>query len=906
MAKRFFSSVIVLAMLMALLPASVANAATVVSRSFETEADISGFPTGLWGTVAYEWDNTVAYNGQASMKAVQSGGGYGLMGVSASYEYGKTYRISARVKFDNPQNDTKNLNFEIFGDKASTTVNWSILNDSYLRARSATQTVSDGEWHLFTEEFVFTNVDNGATAKASATVGIEANYGENDTLWIDDFSIVEVLSVDENKKGSFMAFKSFDGPSTEVAGNVTRDTSTAYDGAASAKVTATGSIINFGTYNFEVGQYYRVSSYIKAQYPEGISSNNYFRYEFRNNTSGRGGVVSVSSKYNSSPETRPGFNFAYAVDEQYPAVGTGWSRLGAHPINEKDTQWLRHESYFTVNSTDPAITTADLQVWLWTNVPAGTVINVDSVKIEKLAIVEHWSGPKYGLGTYGGEIVRAAKNLADSGLLSAYCFRTGGGDNHSVFACYNLEKGKKYIASVKVFVPSSNKAAVDALGTAPKMTFGTASKDLVYDQWVDLSYEIDHTNTESAATLLVLNGINAAIAKTFYFGAIDVVEVNAGTAVASVPTISMQAEDWTGSNAGFSSAAYEGEGNALLVTKSAGYGVLYQNVELNDSQDYLLKAKFYVPKGQVGANTKIQLFVIDGEKTIIAGETSHTMTDDSGYGEVKYVKTLTAEDEGKWISVALPFTFAKPSYDTDNSYRIKPMVTGLNDNSVGYYLADVKFVDTNAAGIENLEIQANGTVTYDANAVDYMLSYEYLDGATVLASGMIMSGEFLPKFDLADVKEPTVKLTASNAYGVAEKTVVGTKAVEETPDIGGGEEVTAALDVKSVDIFNPETAEPAASIADLSNGAVIGVNYTNTTGAAVDAWVIVAFYNEDGLISARKFDRIFGVAEEPTDHLVCEEDGATPIVIECPAGATKVKAFVWDVNTKAYGVHGEV
>lgn len=906
MAKRFFSSVIVLAMLMALLPASVANAATVVSRSFETEADISGFPTGLWGTVAYEWDNTVAYNGQASMKAVQSGGGYGLMGVSASYEYGKTYRISARVKFDNPQNDTKNLNFEIFGDKASTTVNWSILNDSYLRARSATQTVSDGEWHLFTEEFVFTNVDNGATAKASATVGIEANYGENDTLWIDDFSIVEVLSVDENKKGSFMAFKSFDGPSTEVAGNVTRDTSTAYDGAASAKVTATGSIINFGTYNFEVGQYYRVSSYIKAQYPEGISSNNYFRYEFRNNTSGRGGVVSVSSKYNSSPETRPGFNFAYAVDEQYPAVGTGWSRLGAHPINEKDTQWLRHESYFTVNSTDPAITTADLQVWLWTNVPAGTVINVDSVKIEKLAIVEHWSGPKYGLGTYGGEIVRAAKNLADSGLLSAYCFRTGGGDNHSVFACYNLEKGKKYIASVKVFVPSSNKAAVDALGTAPKMTFGTASKDLVYDQWVDLSYEIDHTNTESAATLLVLNGINAAIAKTFYFGAIDVVEVNAGTAVASVPTISMQAEDWTGSNAGFSSAAYEGEGNALLVTKSAGYGVLYQNVELNDSQDYLLKAKFYVPKGQVGANTKIQLFVIDGEKTIIAGETSHTMTDDSGYGEVKYVKTLTAEDEGKWISVALPFTFAKPSYDTDNSYRIKPMVTGLNDNSVGYYLADVKFVDTNAAGIENLEIQANGTVTYDANAVDYMLSYEYLDGTTVLTSGMIMSGEFLPKFDLADVKEPTVKLTASNAYGVAEKTVVGTKAVEETPDIGGGEEVTAALDVKSVDIFNPETAEPAASIADLSNGAVIGVNYTNTTGAAVDAWVIVAFYNEDGLISARKFDRIFGVAEEPTDHLVCEEDGATPIVIECPAGATKVKAFVWDVNTKAYGVHGEV
>ncbi|MBS7299071.1 MAG: hypothetical protein KIG65_08335 [Eubacteriales bacterium] len=892
MAKRFFSSVIVLAMLMALLPASVANAATLVSRRFETEADISGFPTGLWGTVAYEWDNTVAYNGQASMKAVQSGGGYGLMGVSASYEYGKTYRISARVKFDNPQNVKKNLNFEIFGDKASTTVNWSILQDTYLRARSATQTVSDGEWHLFTEEFVFTNVDNGATAKASATVGIEANYGENDTLWIDDFSIVEVLSVDENKKGSFMAFKSFDGPSTEVAGNVTRDTSTAYDGAASAKVTARDSIINFGTYNFEVGQYYRVSSYIKAQYPEGISSNNYFKYEFRNNTSGRGGVVSVSSKYNSSPETRPGFNFAYAVDEQYPEVGTGWSRLGAHPINEKDTQWLRHESYFTVNSTDPAITTADLQVWLWTNVPAGTVINVDSVKIEKLAIVKHWSGTKYGLGTYGGDIVRAAKNLADSGLLSAYRFSTSGGDNHSVFACYNLEKGKKYIASVKVFVPSSNKAAVDALGTAPKMTFGTASKDLVYDQWVDLSYEIDHTNTESAATRLVLNGINAAIAKTFYFGAIDVVEVNAGTVEASVPTISMKTEDWTGSNAGFSSAAYEGEDNALLVTKSAGYGVLYQNVELNDGQDYLLKAKFYVPKGQVGANTKIQLFVIDGEKTIIAGETSHTMTDDSGYGEVKYVKTLTAEDEGKWISVALPFTFAKPSYDTDNSYRIKPMVTGLNDNSVGYYLADVKFVDTNAAGIENLEIQANGTVTYDANAVDYMLSYEYLDGATVLASGMIMSGEFLPKFDLADVKEPTVKLTASNAYGVAEKTVVGTKAVEETPDIGGGEE--GVFDVNSVTILDLEGdgVTGAQDISAISKGMYVDINYINSTAEAKQVWLMMAYYNADGLIEAKKYVVDLAVSADAKDEYYPAEPDDIPYV----EGATVVKAFVWDID----------
>ena len=893
MAKRFFSSVIVLAMLMTLLPATVSQAA--IAKAAYGFEDGQMIPNKVHGASTAEIDSTVAYNGNSSMKIVQQQG-LATYGKNVTFEVGKTYRISAMYKFAAESSD-RSVGFALYaaGDqKAKTKVAYtetvwqSVTSDDSLwwMDRGTNVKVNDTEWHKVSTTLTLKSVD-GTTTAQTLLVELRAEGGAN-TFWVDDFSVVEVLSIDENVKGNAMAVKTFDGASTEVSGsNITRDASTAYEGAASAKVTATGSIINFGTYNFEVGQYYRVSSYIKAQYPAGSTTNNYFKYEFRNNTSGRGGVVSVSSKFNSSTETRPGFSYSYSADEQYPAVGTGWSRLGAHPVNANDTEWLRHESYFTVKSTDATITTADLQVWLWTDVPAGTVINVDSVKIEKLPIVEHWSGTKYGIGTYGGEIVRAAANLEGSGLLTAYYFNTGGGDNHNVRACYNLEKGKKYIASVKVFVPSSNKAAVDALATAPQMAFGDAKMDLVYDQWVDMSYEIDWTNSESAATQISLNAINAAIAKKYYFGAIDVVEVNANTAAADVPEISMNVDDWIPVNAGRNHVPnFEGKADAIVVSNANG--VLYQDVTLNDGQEYLAKAKFYVPAEKIkeDGTTEIRFFIIDGEKTVpwnAEDPATHHWTTDVGYAEKSVTKALTAADGDKWITVSLPFTHAKPAYDTDDSYRLKAVVVNTTDGNGNYYISEVEFVAPNSAGIENLEISSNGTVTYTANAADYFLNYEYLDGTTVLASGMILAGEFLPKFDLADVEEPTVKLTAISAYGVAEETVVGTKAVEDVPEVQEG-----AVVVNSVTIN-----ENAADIADVEDGMYVSINYTNSTEEAKQVWLMVAFYNENGLMSATKYGDVYlpVSVEENTVEVPEDED------IVFVEGATTVKAFVWDVDS---------
>lgn len=730
MAKRFFSSVIVLAMLMALLPATVSQAAALVSTSFETQSQL--FTSKLYASNAdtranakISWDETTAYSGNASMKFVQGDKFVIVAAPMKSFSYGKTYRVSARVKIDNPSNASKTLNFETYGDKAvlsSTKISWgstSLATDA-LRVRSSTATITDSEWHLLSREFTLTNLDNGATKSASIQIGIETQNSQ-DTIWIDDFSIVEV---DKRLNISFdfedaSQVNSMNRGSYECYGTYTHDTTQAYSGAGSLKsvqkksYTLTGALAKL-----ESGKTYRATAMVKVENP----------------------VVG---------STKLGFEL--------------WS-------------------YGSIEITATNFKKADANTnWRWRN--------------------------------------------------SDY------------FASINDSEWYKITQDFTFNIPDTTKTSVNVL-VGIYTTGGT---------------------------------------HTLYVDDYSIVDVEAISPKADFPEIGMDVADWKYSNAGATPATLDGEENALFVTKSAGYGVLYQNVKLNNGQKYLLNAKFYVPVGQVGTNTKIDLFVVDGEKTIIAGEASHTMTNNPDYGEAKYTKVLTAEDEGKWISVALPFTFKKPSYDTDDTYRVKALVNNLKNNKNGYYLADVEFVDTNIVNIDNIVIEANGTVTYTANKVDYIINYQYLDGTSVLASGKIYAGEFLPKFNLAGVEEPTVKLTATNAYGEKEETVVGILEKEDVPEVQEGEVV-----VKSVSIN-----EDAQDIADVEDGMFVSIKYTNSTEEAKQVWVMVAFYNENGLMQVEKYDDIILPVSIEEDTVEVPEDDDIVFV----EGATVVKAFVWDVNS---------
>ena len=174
-----------------------------------------------------------------------------------------------------------------------------------------------------------------------------------------------------------------------------------------------------------------------------------------------------------------------------------------------------------------------------------------------------------------------------------------------------------------------------------------------------------------------------------------------------------------------------------------------------------------------------------------------------------------------------------------------------------------------------------------------MLNYEYLDGTTSIEKGMILTGEFLPKFDLAGVEEPTVKLTAMNVYREAEETVTGVLAKEETPDIGG-DEGEGEFAVNSVTILSLEGdgVTGVQDIAEISSGMYVDINYINSTDEAKQVWLMMAYYNADGLIEANKYLVDLAVSADAKDEYYPAEPDDIPYV----EGATVVKAFVWDVN----------
>ncbi|MBQ8628726.1 MAG: hypothetical protein IJ421_04540 [Prevotella sp.] len=752
MAKQFFSSVIVLAMLMALLPAGVAQAAAVVSTSFETADE-------LFESITYDdanalsvksLDDTVAYNGNASMKFVQ-GCQYAIPATFRNFEYGKTYRVSARVKIDNPSNVAKKVNFETFGDVSlltSTKLSWGkSLADDCLRVRSSVDTITDSEWHFLSKELTLTNLDDGATTNPGFEIGIETQDSK-DTIWVDDFSIVEAMSADEDLKGNGIVFKSFDSPSLGVTGtNLVADASEVYEGAGSAKVTATNvhgdAVMNFGTYNFEVGQAYKITSYIKTTYPEDEVGEKYIKYEFRNQLADNNGVVTVASVVKAESGTRPGFEqLTYSADEQYADLG--WSRLAGAPVSDLDNEWLRHESYFIIKSTDATITNADYQVNLWTNVPVGTEINVDSVKIEKTPAGTYggWDngGLIAGMGTHGATIYLSGAHTEGTGLATAYRCVTGASGDHKPSFSVEVEENKKYRVSSMVYVPLDQNPGAP---TTSKMLvntakFGKTEIPLVFDQWVEMSLEFDTTGKELTDRRIIINPIAGwTNSKTFHFSGLVVEEI----------------------------------------------------------------------------------------------------TDDV-------------------------------------------------------------VVETDKANISNLAIQDNGTVTYTADEGDYIIAYEYLDGTTVLDSGMIFAGEFLPNFDLNSAAKPIVKLTAKDVYGGSEATVTAEAAGSGLP------EDPEVVEVDSVDIYSAASEEVAESVADCADGMLIGVNYTNTTDATFDAWVIVAFYNEDGLMSAKKYNAPLEYSEEPNTYVLM--DGEDYVVVPFETGATKVKAFAWTTGAEALCTNDEV
>lgn len=910
-AKKLFSGAIVLAMLCAMLPAGVAQAA-IAKASWNFEEEALPAIQNIFGTAIVERTTEEAYNGAASMKVIQNDTYHVPATGWLSLSEGKTYRIRARVKLADPSADSK-AGFHIY--TGGTVTDFSTTGDIAKAADSRGRTkaqlaINDSEWHLI--ENVFTIDDkNSATSTVSTMIGVEVNSSAAQTYYVDDFSVVEVLSFDDAQKDSFMAVKGFEGVITEVTAGegtnaITKDTTEAYEVGASAKAVismAGRAFLDIGTYDFEVGQYYRVTSYIKTQYPEGQTGNKSIRYEFKNANASNKGVVSVKSRLDSYTDTRPGFSLGFVSDEPLPNVGNGWSRLGGAPVNEKDNNWLRHERIFTVNSTDAEITSAPLIVSIYTDLPVGSTVWVDSVKIEKMGI----DGSHKALSNYGGTVSVSGGNASsESGLATVYKFvASATNDNHSPNMTFNLEKGKQYIAKAKIYVPSSNEAAVNALieegniASEPTISFGGAKHTLEYDKWIDLSCDIDWTEKESGVYRFSIDGINIGyrdanntyhtVAETFYFSGFDVTEIKDSGSAAGLPDISFESGNWDGYGATADAYGELDGKTARKVTKTASYTFPYVTAEgLEDGNAYLAKIKYYIPQDQWAEGTQIRFFLIDNNNSV------NGRTNDPSYAMHSKVIDVTEDMTNSWIDVQLPFTHSAAATDSDGIYWLNVCTSAMGADKY-YYIADPCFVDVNKANITDVEIGADGTVSYKADNADYAIEYEYLDGTTVIEKGILLAGEFLPKFDLIDVEEPTVKLTASNAYGLSEETVTGTKAAEETPDIGDDTKGSFAVNSVSVISVENEDAAAATTAEELKNGMYVSINYTNSTSDAKKVWLVMAFYDANGLLSASKREVSLAVTEKDiaNDIAVPENEEEQ---IDFAEGATEVKAFVWETD----------
>lgn len=877
--KKILSSTVAAALITAMLPMTMASAAVnYFSNDFETEAQATSMGS-MYADATYSLSN-VAYQGKSSLQVLQIGR-FNVAGREVNFKVGKTYRARAVVKSSAPAANTK-AGFSIgtySNDYGHGTISgFSKNNANEERFMNAYLPVSDTNWHEIETTFVLSGYN---TDVVPLHIGVVMWGDDAQTYYIDNFTVTEVYDNDAFNNEGRMAYMSFDGGIAGVTpynggGTIEQSKDVKYSGVGALKFTQNSftSQLDFGTYTLKADRAYKISAYFKQSRTEDNNVGEYLSWEFQVPSD-----VEIKGAYTAGvrPGTsnEEGYRYMHAYNQNDDRL---W-RTPRMVTTADENQWIKYEYCFVPDKD----TQANVRIW---NVAGengasanGHVIYVDEFKLQEIAgLYSSDSVPKYG--EFGvGVSLRADQTIAPN---DAFVWQ---GDNlgnrfYHAFGGYYLEAGKTYRASVDVYTPESSD--LDEKGAVAMMRMSTKDEGYTHTQfwweeivpakvndWVTVTKEF--TITEESAGLRYFEIYNlygddvtagaANTAHTYYFKDLDVVEVPEAPVVPDITNA-----QWLYENAGTDDYAttFFGQDNAKKAGLTAGYGIIYSDVELNEGQDYIFKTKMYVEKASWNEEAEMVVYMNDPENA--GGSHAIVPTNATACTTIKLTEDMT----DKWIDIELPFTYVKDAQDTDGKTTLHLKGRNLTKTQDAYpggtfYFADMKFVDFADIAVKEIKVDENGVVSYTMeNAAGYMLEYEYKKGNTVIASGTVSTGEFLPKINTAD-------LTATYTVSLTPTTSFGTKGATKTYEIE---------DLTKIEITDFELL--------YEDGYYISGVYNSTKKADVDARVIIAFYGDDGLLEV--YQDVVTIEAEKSEGLI---DFPPSDVFEAPEGTKTAKAFIW-------------
>ncbi len=334
----------------------------------------------------------------------------------------------------------------------------------------------------------------------------------------------------------------------------------------------------------------------------------------------------------------------------------------------------------------------------------------------------------------------------------------------------------------------------------------------------------------------------------------------------------------------------EGTKSIYVPERATSYFKIYAPLVLRDGYTYNFKTAVKV---DIAADADLS-----GDQDFVnfwVTDQAHLATTNNWeiLGGIQY--DLSADEANEWVEIEFEYTHVSDK-ESDLVYLTIMNRGGVATNRA-HWVGMVSVETTGApvvatAGINSVELGDDYAPVFEATGnKSYILGYKYLLNGTVVETGWTSTGvPAVPAYtgaaELTEYDNIQVELTPVLLSGKQEAAVISAPTGTNTTE--------ALVTVNSVAILDAN-GEAAANIAALADGWYVEAAYTNTTTETATVWFMVAFYGENGLLSAEKYNVDLVVSEDVASAYIPEGDD----LFNAPAsGVTEVKAFVWDVNAK--------
>lgn len=855
------------------------------------------FKENISGWVGYEgatlqFDNSVSYDDNGSALLEKTGPNGVLQTTNTvTLKKGVKYKLSAKIKMTNADSYKANFDIRTSGD---TPVDRSFSNATYYAIwggwyRTAEKNLSGSGWNDVSYIFTYTG---GDTDSVDAKIAVRVNADKNNNslkYYVDDVVLSKYTSYEEItsstnliKNGSFEE-KDVNGFTNEGA----------LSGAHSIKHSKTG----IGSYRLvpgtsqselfapamklTAGKYYKISAniYISGNVEGGAETDNYnsgVKCHMGIETNNGAGAPPFALHHNFG-NSRYWYKTSSPVDIQ-----TGWSLLeSTFSVTQDSTV---KPMIMILNAKNHAVYIDDFSIEeVQSSVEAAPFANNFETGIG------YWYG--YGLSSvsfdtangYGGskgalkyeQSVSYGEPRKPIRLKSGHNYKIGVKFKNGMTETQNpfirvLDKKNDY-SNYKDGTPVS--VGAGEWGTL-SMDFTAAASSEEYEvYYVCVVSQSKGLKTNYLDDLVIWDSADKTSSESFNS------DFNTGLA-------GWTFSNWGGAEAARGTVASTEEGAYVVQGHEAD--ILAQSVTVSTGTEYYISAevKKADPSKSAQASVVLQAYMSAyGDSLALSGENWERVPNDSAW------RTTPVELGSNWTKVSGRITLTNSEIP---NFAGRFFVDVRGGENISYYIKNMTLIPAASyvpvTEIESASINNDFKVSYTlSEEADCMIQYKYMknvnDTWEIFDAGYILSSEVLPPIEKTDNMGVYVKaeLTPINiAAGKIGSTFV-TDSVKATGEI-----------IATNAIWSGFAALKSITDDAVNDGVFGHVSYSNTTGADVNAKIIMVSRSVDGQIN--KIEIYDTVLEKGTKKEIVTIDLGEKEAFSVTPDDNEISMYLWDGN----------